>query len=192
MPYQNNSAVPTMKKRTLPIYRTIACFCVIFLVIPVAGLSAPSPCTDKIVIGQTCWVQVEELDIRFLARIDTGATSTSLHAVDFLIHDESSDPRDNVGKEISFMTETRDGEVRRLSAEIVRVQTVTSAQGREKRYMVQLTLTTSGITKNILVNLRDRSRMRYKLLVGRDWLTSDFLVDVDWDETLLAEEGEEE
>ena len=29
------------------------------------------------------------------------------------------------------------------------------------------------------MNLRDRSPLRYKLLIGRDWIRGDFLVDVD-------------
>ena len=29
------------------------------------------------------------------------------------------------------------------------------------------------------VNLRDRSAMTYKLLIGRNWLSEDYLVDVD-------------
>ena len=44
----------------------------------------------------------------------------------------------------------------------------------------------------ILANLRDRSKMRYKLLMGRDWLSQDFLVDVDINEEVVAEEAEEE
>jgi hypothetical protein len=72
------------------------------------------------------------------------------------------------------------------------VQTVRSAKGREKRYMVWLTLTANGLSKKILANLRDRSQMKYKLLMGRDWLAQDFLVDVDLLEEIIAEEGEEE
>jgi hypothetical protein len=45
--------------------------------------------------------------------------------------------------------------------------------------MVWLTLAAGGVRKPILVNLRDRSAMKHKLLVGRDWLARDFLVDVD-------------
>lgn len=63
-----------------------------------------------------------------------------------------------------------------------------SAQGREKRYLVRLTLSAMGVRKTILVNLRDRSQLRYKLLLGRNWLADDFLVDVDLDEEIPGEE----
>jgi len=156
------------------------------------ALPADSPCSDKKIIGQECWVHIEELELDFLARVDTGAATTSLHATDYLIYDEEEDLRDNLGKTINFLTISSDGQYKRMTAEIARIQNVINAQGREKRYMVWLTLTANGLTKTVLANLRDRSRMKYKLLVGRDWLADDFLVDVTLEEETIAEEGEEE
>ncbi|HHO47081.1 MAG TPA: hypothetical protein ENN06_01265 [Desulfobacteraceae bacterium] len=141
----------------------------------------------KMIIGRTCRVQVEELGLEYLARVDTGASITSIHATDFLIEKGTSDPLDNVGRKINFLTVSSDGQYKRMSAEIAEIQTVVNAQGREKRYLVRLTLTAMGVRKTILVNLRDRSRLRYKLLLGRNWLTDDFLVDVDLDEEIPAE-----
>ena len=157
-----------------------------------ATLPAGSPCTDKKIIGQECWVHVEGLELDFLARVDTGATTTCLHATDYLIREESEDPLENVGKTISFLTISTGGEYKRMTAEIAKVQTVVNAQGREKRYMVWLTLAASGVRKSILVNLRDRSKMKHKLLVGRDWLAEDFLVDVELAKEDPPEESEKE
>ncbi len=157
-----------------------------------AVVCADAPCMEKRIIGQECWVHIEELDLDFLARVDTGATSTSLHATNFLIIDGTGDHFENVGKIINFLTISSDGEYKMMEAEIAKVQTVLTSQGKEKRYMVWLTLTANGITKKILANLRDRSRMKHKLLMGRDWLAQDFLVDVDMREDTVAEEGEEE
>jgi len=157
-----------------------------------APVGAETLCRDKRIIGQECWVHVDELDLNYLARVDTGATTTSLHATNLVIDDATGDHLENIGKKIHFRTIATDGESRWMEAEIAKVQTVLSAQGREKRYMVWLTLTANGVSKRILVNLRDRSRLRYKLLMGRDWLAQDFLVDVDMMEDLVVEEGEEE
>lgn len=156
-----------------------------------AALQAGAPCADKKIIGQECWVHVEGLELDYLARVDTGATTTSLHATDYLIRGEAEDPLENVGKTINFLTVSGRGETKRVTAEIVRVQSVASAQGREQRYMVRLTLAAEGVSKSVLVNLRDRSAMKHKLLVGRDWLADDFLVDVSREET-PSEESEEE
>lgn len=155
----------------------------LFFLLQPAGLPQADPaCRDKKVVGRTCRVHVEELDLDYLARVDTGASITSLHATDFLIDKGTDDPRDNIGRAINFLTVSSDGQYRRLTAEIAEIQTVISAQGWEKRYMVRLTLTAKGVTKQILVNLRDRSHLKYKLLLGRDWLADDFLVDVDLEE----------
>jgi hypothetical protein len=153
---------------------------------------ADSLCMDKRIIGQESWVYIEELNLEYLARVDTGATSTSIHATDFIITDGTDKPQENIGKIINFLTLSTGGEYKSLEAEIAKVQTVFTARGSEKRYMVWLTVTANGISKKILVNLRDRSRMKYKLLMGRDWLAQDFLVDVDMPvEGMLAEEGED-
>lgn len=170
-------------------------FCFLFFlllgIMQPAILPAGSTCTDKKIIGQECWVHVEGLELDYLAQVDTGATTTSLHASDYLIHGESDDPLENVGKTINFLTKSTGGTYKRMTAEIARVQTVVNAQGREKRYMVWLTLSASGVRKSVLVNLRDRSKMKHKLLVGRDWLAKDFLVDVVLDSKDPPEEGEE-
>jgi len=45
--------------------------------------------------------------------------------------------------------------------------------------MIPLTLRWQGSNKVINVNLRNRDTMTYKLLIGRDWLSKDFIVDID-------------
>ena len=42
-----------------------------------------------------------------------------------------------------------------------------------------LRLRWGGTEKELQINLRDRSPMSFKLLIGRDWIGDDFLVDVD-------------
>ena len=174
-------------------FRVFSSLLILFLgiMLPIP-LLAGSPCTDKKIVGQESWVHVEGLELDYLALVDTGATTTSLHATDFIIQSESEDPLENAGKSINFLTISSGGEYKRMTAEIAKIQTVVNAQGREKRYMVWLTLSASGIRKSILVNLRDRSQMKHKLLVGRDWLAEDFLVDVELAREDVPEEGEEE
>jgi hypothetical protein len=46
---------------------------------------------------------------------------------------------------------------------------------------VRIKLTCKGITKETLVSLNDRAQMKYPLLLGRDFLKDDFLVDVSRD-----------
>lgn len=134
---------------------------------------------QKATIGETAWIGVEGVPFSYLARIDTGANVTSIHALDVKITDENSVPQKNVGKAIIFQTMNRDGKTQRLTGVITRVSTVKNSQGTEQRYIIELPLSWKHVKKKVEVNLRDRSKMTYKLLIGRNWLSNDFLVDVD-------------
>ena len=134
---------------------------------------------EKIIVGETDWIEVEGVPFSYLARIDTGARTTSIHALDLKVVDGSSDPDENVGKIVSFRTLNRSGKSEVLNVPIVKVSNVTNSQGTEQRYVVNLSISNNKIKKEIEVNLRDRTQMTYKLLIGRNWLANDFLVDVD-------------
>lgn len=131
------------------------------------------------VIGATEVMRVEEAQLDFAARIDTGARTTSLHALELEIEDPASRVEDNVGRKIRFRVFNERGQSARLSSVIADIVRVRQPQGTEFRYAVPLHLTWQGVRKELLVNLRDRSAMEYKLLVGRDWIRGSFLVDVD-------------
>lgn len=141
--------------------------------------SAISYGANKSVIGETAWIEISDVPFPFLSRIDTGARITSIHATNISIENGSKTPKDNIGKQITFTTINREGLPHTLTTPIVKVSTVKNSQGIEQRYVVELILSWRTIQKKIAVNLRDRSHMSYKLLIGRNFLTSDFLVDVD-------------
>jgi hypothetical protein len=136
-------------------------------------------CNAKEIVGETARMTVEETGLSFLARIDTGARRTSIHAADIFISDRAEEAKDDIGKTISFITRNNKGERKIMEATIVDVTNVRNAQGQEDRYEVELTIAWQQSRKKVRVNLRDRSKMTYKLLIGRNWLADDFLVDVD-------------
>ena len=131
------------------------------------------------VVGATEIVRVEEAGLDFLARVDTGARTSSLHAVDLEIDDPAPRAEDNVGRRIHFRVINERGESVRLSSVIADVIGVRQALGMELRYEVPLHLSWRGTRKALRVNLRDRSSIDHKLLLGRDWIGGDFLVDVE-------------
>jgi len=130
-------------------------------------------------VGATERVRVEQASLDFLARIDTGAQTTSLHALDLHVEDGASRMQANVGKIIRFRTVNEAGEEAWLSGVVADVVALSDWHGVELRYAVPLELSARGVRKRVLVNLRDRSAMAEKLLIGRDWLAGDFLVDVE-------------
>jgi len=134
---------------------------------------------DKAIIGSSEQMSVEQTGLTYEARIDTGAVNTSLHAVDLEIEGGSEKKmKDNVGKTLFFTTENEEGEHKRLKAKIVKTSTVSNSQGRETRYMVDLNVGFQDKERRVRVNLRDRSHMDYKLLIGRNWLKGKYIVDV--------------
>lgn len=131
------------------------------------------------VIGETAYIRVGEIGEVLEARIDTGARTTSIHALNLVIEDDAQDFDANVGKVIHYSVVDAEGREFPLESVIGGVTLVRNAQGVERRYYVPMTLSWNGVEKPINVNLRDRSAMTYKLLIGRDWLAEDFLVNVD-------------
>ena len=149
---------------------------IIFLFLLISLCSCKT--NDKKIVGETAWIEAEEVGLSYLSRIDTGAANTSIHAIDLNIENPAEDKKQNKGKKISFTTLTADGKKERITTVIDDVVKVTNSQGTEYRYEVKLTLKWQGVSKKVTVNLRDRSKMTYKLLIGRSWLKDDILVDV--------------
>jgi hypothetical protein len=131
--------------------------------------------SHKKIVGATELIQIEEANLNFKARVDTGAETSSIHAEKIVV-DSSANPE---GKPITFYLINKNGQSRKIETLIDSVITVNTSEGSERRYKVPLTLITNYSRKSILVTLNDRNRMKYGLLLGRNWLQGDFLVDVD-------------
>lgn len=144
-----------------------------------APTNEAEPQPEKKVIGATAAVKVVQGDLTFPARVDTGATTTSLHVEQWDIEDASQDMAENVGKVIRFCIRDHRGEIEWLERKIVELATIKTSVQEEQRYKVRVKLSCRGIEKNVLVSLKDRSHMEYPVLLGRNFLEGDFLVDVE-------------
>ena len=153
---------------------------VLFLAILGAFLASCTMNSGKRIIGESAMIHVVEADLDFLSRIDTGAAVTSIHAVDLKVDSKSKDKEEHIGLPITFTTVTEGGIGKTLTTEIVGTKKVINSQGVEVRYVIELTLVYKGDENKIKVNLRDRSKMTYKLLIGRNWLQGDYMVDVEY------------
>lgn len=139
----------------------------------------PSKLGKKHIIGATATVEEVRSDLMFRARVDTGATTTSLHVEEYTIEDEADRMENNVGKKIRFRMTNQDGESEWMESRISEVSVVKTSVDQELRYKVLLTLRLYEVKKRVLVTLKDRSHMKYPMLLGRNFLRGDFVVDVE-------------
>ncbi|MEN0111854.1 MAG: RimK/LysX family protein [Planctomycetota bacterium] len=132
------------------------------------------------VLGPVATVTEAVSGVDFAARVDTGAAVTSLHCGpgDFLIDGADADPTLNVSKPARLRVHNCRGESVWIDTRVTDYVEVRSANGAEHRYRIRLPLRCRGVQRWAIVNLKDRSRMTYRLLLGRDFLAGRFLVDV--------------
>ncbi|CEO40732.1 hypothetical protein C0Z01_13970 [Photobacterium kishitanii] len=146
---------------------------------------AANECNGKYIVGPVETIHVKDLNMDFKARIDTGANTTSINAYDLHVINGNNNPsnnkeswRENLGKMISFKTANAQGQEETHTGKIIKISKIRNAQGVERRYAVVMDLIWNGKSHAIPVNLRDRKKLEYKLLIGRNWLDGKYLVDV--------------
>jgi hypothetical protein len=127
------------------------------------------------VVGALEWALVEPSDLILEARIDTGAETSSIHAEDIQLVEKD-------GKRyVRFALKNPDnGELvnleRRLHRRILVKQTTDAPPDR--RYVVRLWVTLGDKRTWLDVSLTDRTDFDYPLLLGRNMLLDEFIVDV--------------
>lgn len=134
--------------------------------------------TTRRLVGPVALVWEGESGLPFKARVDTGAQRCSLHVAEWEIPNEAATMVENVGKTIRFRLENRCGKTWWLERPIAEVALIRTSEREELRYMVPLLLSLHGVEREVLVSLNDRSEMQYAMLVGRNYLSGQFVVDV--------------
>lgn len=132
----------------------------------------------KSFIGAIAMVLETQSKLLFQARVDTGAHSCSIHTDEFIIDDPAETMQENVGKPVRIKLVNHEEQTAWVDARISRLVKVKTSERSEKRYAVSLTLAHDDREKEVGVTLNDRSHMKYPLLLGRNFLSGDFVVDV--------------
>jgi hypothetical protein len=126
------------------------------------------PAVRKSIIGGVERVRVIPGNIILKARIDTGATTSSLGVDSYEITNED-------GKEWVEMTL----EGFKSKHEVIKYILIKQHDAESlKRPVIRLRLILGDISESVNVTLADRSNFTYKLLIGRNFLYDHFLVDV--------------
>jgi len=122
---------------------------------------------EKIIIGTIEDVVLLPWGARLPARIDTGAAKSSLDARDLRVQDDM----------VEFKLPQKYGGLQ-LRLPIVNWKHVRTPEGLERRPIVELEICLGSRRIRTEVNLADRSMVKYPLILGRNILKEDYIVDV--------------
>lgn len=139
-----------------------------------SGPLMPASLRNKIVLGEAEIVYLEPADIKMQARIDTGATTSSLHA-------ENIERFERDGERwVRFQTRRKEGE-EPIPMELPvtrRLKIKTTNESQDSRPVVEVNVRIGKHTERIEVSLVDRLHYEFPLLIGRNFLKGIAVVDV--------------
>jgi hypothetical protein len=138
---------------------------------PAASKSVPG--TDLTLIGEVEQVLVSPPEVLLQARIDTGATTTSVNALEI-------EPFERDGKPwVRFVLVDDQDQSHPLERPVTRtVMIKRHGAASVERQVVELVFELAGHKIKAEASLTDRSDFSYKLLIGRNFLKGLFAVDV--------------
>ena len=123
------------------------------------------------VIGWREWVEFPEWSLRMRAKVDTGARSSAIDCAEI---------EEIAGDRVRFTVrlDRKQTKLVTLEGDIKLRKQVRSSTGEgHSRIFVETTLRLGDVQKKIVVNLVSRKTMIHRLLLGREALGGDFLVD---------------
>ena len=129
---------------------------------------------NKKIIGKRETISILDLELFDLdAKVDTGADSNALHCDNIILHDDGF---------VSFtlldeIHESYHG--KKIKMPLYKIKKVRSSNGElQHRPSVQVQVDFFGNKYNTVVSLTNRADMKYPMLIGRIFLSGNFLVDV--------------
>ncbi|HDZ16113.1 MAG TPA: ATP-dependent zinc protease [Methylophaga aminisulfidivorans] len=130
---------------------------------------------NKLVVGRTEWLWLEAVNRVYEARVDTGAATSSISALDIT-------PFEKDGKNwVRFRLAPDDGDDSfEVEAPLVRYVKIrqASTDTLDRRPVASLTVRLGTMTEVAEFTLNDRTQMTYPILLGREFLRDVAVVDV--------------
>jgi hypothetical protein len=136
------------------------------LILSIVSGGAIVEAKEKLRIGAVENVVLLPWGVQMPARMDTGAATSSLDARNLTVK----------GQTAEFNLPPQYGG-RRISLPIVRWKTVKSAEAKDRRPVVIVELCIGSRRVRTHVNLNDRSNVKYPLIIGRNTLIHDFVIE---------------
>lgn len=130
---------------------------------------------DKLLVGEIENVHIIPSDIQMLARIDSGATTSSLDARNIVRFER--DGKDWVRFDL---VNRQNDEIQTIERPLVRNARIVQSNTEEhdRRPVVLMNLTLGDITQRVEFTLSDREHLTYAVLIGRNVMKDIILVDV--------------
>jgi len=122
---------------------------------------------EKIIIGGIEDVILLPWKVKLPARIDTGAAKSSLDARGLKVQDDM----------VEFKLPEKWGGLQ-VRLPIIGWRHIRTPEGLERRPVVEVEICFGSKRIRTLVNLTDRSMVKYPLILGRNFLRENFFVDV--------------
>lgn len=124
----------------------------------------------RVIIGWREWVEFPDWSLKMRAKADTGAKSSAIDCAEI-----TELPNNRV--RFTVRLDRKEKRLITLEEDIKMRKRVRSSTGDPTdRIFVETTLNLAGIEKKIIVSLVCRKRMIHRLLLGREALDNDFLV----------------
>ncbi|ASI92543.1 ATP-dependent zinc protease [Vibrio mediterranei] len=144
---------------------------------PEKPVAKPAPVKNeegKLILGEQEYVRLVDMKVTTKARIDTGATTSSLSAVDIV-------PFERDGKEwVKFKVKHSGVESKEMSMPVERWVKVkqSSSEESDKRPVIVSVIKIGDMTSKTEFTLADRTHLKYPVLLGRSFFRDVALVDV--------------
>lgn len=169
---------PQVEEKTDPLTcpEVPACECGDATPVP-APVCEPAAAPELAIFGAVEWVVLQPEGIRAKARLDTGATSSSIHATNIVEFERDG----KTWVRFNFVPHDGEsaGEQTVFEKKVVRrVRIKRHDAESQRRYVVSMRLVIGEVSEKVEVTLSDRSDFKYSVLIGRNFLTDNAMVDV--------------
>lgn len=130
----------------------------------------------QLIIGRNEWCQLPDMNIPAIkVKVDTGAKTSAIHA--FNIHQIIKDGKTFAQFDVHPI-QGNNGVIVSCIAPVLAQRNVMSSNGqKECRLVIETTLSMGAHSWNIELTLTNRDLLRYRMLLGREALNHNVLVD---------------
>jgi ribosomal protein S6--L-glutamate ligase len=130
----------------------------------------------KQLIGRQEWCSLPELGLSHIkAKIDTGAKTSALHAEDITVLTKGHK------QVVCFLVRPfpdEDDHASKCNVPLKEIREIKSSNGDiESRCVIEVELIMGAVKKTIELTLTDRNLMRFNLLLGREALSGEVVID---------------